>query len=281
MGSYIGKTPTELEMAGNEDEDDDLGFKLTVLRDAMIHLRVQFLHFQSFYKKEGPENIENDLKAMKIILMVVQNKIEDLKSIIPEYMEIKNIGMVKLKIEDFDLVVTEIVLEMKEFERDNFLMEKMEKLINKLNPFDVPNLETLDQDKELSPNEMMKTIMSKNAKKHQDRINKETLQNEEENEVRHDNSRILSGQRKIYKIFRKPVVLFVNHLEEDITLKTLQVLNESQIDYSIFDVSTDSEVRLIYLSDCETFPQLFARGNFEKLSDIDSLIASFPKLYVN
>ncbi|PIC28784.1 hypothetical protein B9Z55_020590 [Caenorhabditis nigoni] len=299
MGSYIGKTPTELEMAGNEDEEDDLGFKLTVLRDAMIHLRVQFLHFQSFYKKEGPENIENDLKAMKIILMVVQNKIEDLKSTIPEYLEIKNIGMVKQKIEDFDLVVTEIVLEMKEFERDNFLMEKMEKLINKLNPFDVPNLETLDQDKELSPSVMMKTIMNTNAKKHQDKINKETIQNDvtfknflkfsqksvfqEENEVRHDNSRILSGQRKIYKILRKPVVLFVNHLEEDITLKTLQVLNESQIDYSIFDVSTDSEVRLIvkYLSDCETFPQLFAKGNFEKLSDIDSLITSFPKLYVN
>ncbi|ULT91368.1 hypothetical protein L3Y34_009159 [Caenorhabditis briggsae] len=268
-------------MAGNEDEEDALGFKLTVLRDAMIHLRVQFLHFQSFYEKEGLENIGNDLKAMKIILMVVQNKIEELKSIIPEYLEIKNIGMVKQKIEDFDLVVTEIVLEMKEFERDNFLMEKVEKLINKLNPFDVPNLETLDQ--ELSPNEMMKTIMSKSAKKQQDKMNKETIQNDEENEVRHDNSRILSGQRKIYKIFRKPVVLFVNHLEEDITLKSLQVLNESQIDYSIFDVSTDSEVRLIvkYLSDCETFPQLFARGNFEKLSDIDSLITSFPKLYDN
>uniref|UniRef100_A0A1I7UW12 Glutaredoxin domain-containing protein n=1 Tax=Caenorhabditis tropicalis TaxID=1561998 RepID=A0A1I7UW12_9PELO len=287
MGSYIAKTPFEMEN-DFETEEEDLELKLTVLRDALIHLRVQFLHFQSFYKEWNSHNerVENDLKALKIILMVVQNRIEELKSIVSEYTELKNMSSMKRKIEDFDLIVTQIILEMKEFERDNFLIEKMEKLINQLNPFDVPNMKTIESENDefqMNPNDVIKTIIGKEALLKQEKERKEQIQNEEENEIRHDNTKILNGQRKIYKILRKPVVVLVNYLEDECTLKTLQILNENQVDYNIFDVSTDSEIRLIvkYLSDCETFPQLFVKGNFEKLSGINSLIKSLPKLYVN
>ncbi|KAF1753707.1 hypothetical protein GCK72_020264 [Caenorhabditis remanei] len=287
MGSYFAKNPSEYVMSSEfeteSEEEEDLEIKLTILRDAMIHLRVQFLHFQSVYKQSEADLIENDVKALKIIVMVVQNRIEELKSIAVEYTELKNMEVVRQKIEDFDYVVTQVVMEIREFERDNFLIEKLEKLINKLNPFDVPNLQNLDQKTPIHPKEMIKSVMNNDSKKYQEQLKKEKVQSEEENEIRHDNSKILSGQRKIYKIFRKPVVLLVNYLEDSCTLKAMQILNENQIDYSIFDVSTDAEVRLIvkYLSDCETFPQLFVKGSFEKLAAIDSLIETLPKLYVN
>ncbi|EFO95554.1 hypothetical protein CRE_08901 [Caenorhabditis remanei] len=286
MGSYFAKNTSEYGMSSEfetESEEEDLEIKLTILRDAMIHLRVQFLHFQSVYKQSEADLIENDVKALKIIVMVVQNRIEELKSIAVEYTELKNMEVVRQKIEDFDYVVTQVVMEIREFERDNFLIEKLEKLINKLNPFDVPNLQNLDQKTPIHPKEMIKSVMNNDSKKYQEQMKKEKVQSQEENEIRHDNSKILSGHRKIYKIFRKPVVLLVNYLEDSCTLKAMQILNENQIDYSIFDVSTDAEVRLIvkYLSDCETFPQLFVKGNFEKLAGIDSLIETLPKLYVN
>ncbi|EGT34038.1 hypothetical protein CAEBREN_12077 [Caenorhabditis brenneri] len=254
----------------------------------MIHLRVQFLHFQSVYKQTDCHNekIENDLKALKIIVMVVQNRLEELKSIVLEYTELNNLSGMKRKIDDFGYIVTQIVLEIKEFERDNFLIEKLEKLVNKLNPFDVPTLQSSENENsenQSTPKEIIKTILGKETIQKEEKARKEKEQIEEENEIRHDNSKILNGQRKIYKIFRKPVVLLVDYLEDDCTLKTLQILNENQIDYNIFDVSTDSEIRLIvkYLSDCETFPQLFVKGNFEKLSEIDEIIDSLPKMYLN
>lgn len=59
----------------------------------------------------------------------------------------------------------------------------------------------------------------------------------------------------------------------------MEKLNENQVDYTIFDVSTDAAIRFIAkdLSDCEAFPQLFVDCEFRNLADIQ--LNALPKLF--
>ncbi|CAB01193.1 Glutaredoxin domain-containing protein [Caenorhabditis elegans] len=245
----------------------------------MIQLRVQFLHFQSIFYHQNKAKIEHEKKSLNVIIIVVQNQIDDIKLIVGEYFKIKNLQMLKTIIDSFEYTLNKIAFEISKAKGQNFFIEKVEKLINNLNPFDVPIYENI-QGVVLELNTQVSS-MGNIPEKLEIKTQRETFQLEEENEIRMDNCRMMSGQAKIYKIFRKSVVLFVNYLEDEQTLSTIQSLNDNQIEYTIFDVSTDSEIRFISkaLSDCETFPQLFVDGAFEPLPILKNLLPKLPKVY--
>ncbi|CCF23344.1 Glutaredoxin domain-containing protein [Caenorhabditis elegans] len=279
MGNYLESSSEEFNEAAWHSSEEDFSVKLTVLRDAMIQLRVQFLHFQSIFYHQNKAKIEHEKKSLNVIIIVVQNQIDDIKLIVGEYFKIKNLQMLKTIIDSFEYTLNKIAFEISKAKGQNFFIEKVEKLINNLNPFDVPIYENI-QGVVLELNTQVSS-MGNIPEKLEIKTQRETFQLEEENEIRMDNCRMMSGQAKIYKIFRKSVVLFVNYLEDEQTLSTIQSLNDNQIEYTIFDVSTDSEIRFISkaLSDCETFPQLFVDGAFEPLPILKNLLPKLPKVY--
>lgn len=124
----------------------------------MIQLRVQFLHFQSIFYHQNKAKIEHEKKSLNVIIIVVQNQIDDIKLIVGEYFKIKNLQMLKTIIDSFEYTLNKIAFEISkakvmffyffrnlriEFQGQNFFIEKVEKLINNLNPFDVPIYENI------------------------------------------------------------------------------------------------------------------------------------------
>lgn len=84
----------------------------------MIQMRIQFLQFQSVFKfwDSNEDKFVNDLKALKIIVTVVQNRIEDLRNVASEYIELQNSQLAKRKLDKFDDILNLIVLEINELE---------------------------------------------------------------------------------------------------------------------------------------------------------------------
>ncbi|CAI2353370.1 unnamed protein product [Caenorhabditis sp. 36 PRJEB53466] len=257
MGGSLSRSVdigAENEIENDEDPREILSKKLIFLRDSMIQMRGQLLHFQHVYKywQSDIEQLQSELKILKMVIMVIHKSIEDVKA--QKNISEQIMRILKPRVDEINDVMCVLMLEIDQYnsKTGQNTIDQLETLMNKLNPFDIPNVESLEEgsiEEPIETDRVLNSILKQHSEKHAkqlDKIKTARIQIEEETEVCCDNVKIERGNQKISTILRKPVVLFVNNLDDEKTLETLRILNQNKVDYSVFDVAFDAEDRMDY-----------------------------------